>query len=53
MRSYVGMAMVKKEQGQDDYFSQKSIFLTFYQPTYRKTQMFHACSNFHNVQCMK
>ena len=28
MNSYVGMTMVKKEQGQDDYFSQQSIFLT-------------------------
>ena len=33
MNSYVGMTMVKKEQGQDDYFSQQSILLTFYQPT--------------------
>ena len=28
MNSYVGMTMVKKEQGQDDYFSQQSILLT-------------------------
>ena len=27
--SYVGMKMVLKEQGQDDYFSQQSILLTF------------------------
>ena len=26
---YVGMTIVKKEQGQDDYFSQRSILLTF------------------------
>ena len=25
MNSYVGMTMVKKEQGQDDYFNQQSI----------------------------
>ena len=24
--------MVKKEQGQDNYFNQQSILLTFYQP---------------------
>ena len=29
MNSYVGMTMVKKEQGQDDYFNQQSILLTF------------------------
>ena len=29
MISYVGMKMVLKEQGQDDYFSQQSIPLTF------------------------
>ena len=28
MNSYVGMIMVKKEQGQDDYFNQQSILLT-------------------------
>ena len=28
MNSYVGMTMVKKEQGQDDYFNQQSILLT-------------------------
>ena len=28
MNSYVGMTMVKKEQGQDYYFSQQSILLT-------------------------
>ena len=28
MNSYVGMTVVKKEQGQDDYFSQESILLT-------------------------
>ena len=28
MNSYVGMTMVKKEHGQDDYFSQQSILLT-------------------------
>ena len=28
MNSYVGMMMVKKEQGQGDYFSQQSILLT-------------------------
>ena len=28
MNSYVGMTMVKKEQGQDDYFNQQSIPLT-------------------------
>ena len=27
MNSYVGMTMVKKEQGQDDYFNQQSILL--------------------------
>ena len=32
MNSYVGMTVVKKEQRQDDYFSQQSILLTF--PTY-------------------
>ena len=29
MSSYVGMTIVKKEQGQDDYFNQQSILLTF------------------------
>ena len=29
MNSYVGMTMVKREQGQDDYFNQQSILLTF------------------------
>ena len=29
MYSYVGMIMVKKEQGQDDLFNQQSILLTF------------------------
>ena len=28
MNRYVGMIMVKKEQGQDDYFNQQSILLT-------------------------
>ena len=28
MKSYVGMTMVLKEQGQGDYFSQQSILLT-------------------------
>ena len=28
MNSYVGMTMVKKEQGQDDYFNQQIILLT-------------------------
>ena len=28
MNSYVGMTLVKKEQGQDDCFSQQSILLT-------------------------
>ena len=28
MNSYVGMTMVKKEQGQDDYFNQQSILFT-------------------------
>ena len=28
MNSYVGMTMVKKEQGRDDYLNQHSIFLT-------------------------
>ena len=28
MNSYIGMTMVKKEQGQDDYFSPQSILLT-------------------------
>ena len=28
MNSYVGMTMVKKEQGQDNYFNQQSIVLT-------------------------
>ena len=32
MNSYVGMTMVKQEQGQDEYFSQRSILLTL--PTY-------------------
>ena len=32
MNSCVEMTMVKKEQGQDDYFSQQSILLTL--PTY-------------------
>ena len=32
MNSYVGMTMVQKERGQDDYFSQQSILLTFRQP---------------------
>ena len=32
MNSYVGMTMVKKEQGQNDYFNQNSILLTL--PTY-------------------
>ena len=27
INSYLGMTMVKKEQGQDDYFSQQSIIL--------------------------
>ena len=26
MNSYLGMTMVKKEQGQDDYFSDKAYF---------------------------
>ena len=29
MNSYVGMTMIKKEQGQDDYFNQQSIIFTF------------------------
>ena len=29
MNTYVRMTMVKKELGQDDYFSQQSILLTF------------------------
>ena len=28
MNNYLGMTMVKKEQGLDDYFSQPSILLT-------------------------
>ena len=28
MNSYVGMTMVYREEGQDDYFSQRSILLT-------------------------
>ena len=28
MNRYLGMTMVKKEQGQDNYFSQQSILLT-------------------------
>ena len=28
MNSYVGITMVKKEQGQDEYFNQQSILLT-------------------------
>ena len=28
MNSYLGMTIVLKEQGQDDYFSQQSILLT-------------------------
>ena len=28
MNSYVGMTMVKKEQGQDDHFNQQSILFT-------------------------
>ena len=28
INSYVGMAIVKKEQGQDEYFNQQSIHLT-------------------------
>ena len=28
MNSYVGMTIVKNEQGQDDYFNQQNIFLT-------------------------
>ena len=28
MNSSVGMTMVKKDQGQDDYFNQQSILLT-------------------------
>ena len=28
MNSYVGMTIVKKEQGQDEYFNQQSILLT-------------------------
>ena len=32
MNSYVGMTMVKKEEGQDDYFNQQSILFTL--PTY-------------------
>ena len=32
MNSYLGMTMVKKEQGQDDYFSQPSILLTITNP---------------------
>ena len=28
MNSYVGITMVKKDQGQDDYFNQQSILLT-------------------------
>ena len=28
MNSYLGMTIVKKDQGQDDYFSQPSILLT-------------------------
>ena len=31
INSYVGMTILRKEQGQDDYFSQQSILLT-YQP---------------------
>ena len=45
MNSYVGL----KEQGQDDYFGQQSILLTFYQPSYiratancQKTYLAHA-----------
>ena len=32
MNSYVGTTMIKKEQGQGDYFNQQSILLTL--PTY-------------------
>ena len=32
MNNYVGMTMVKKEQGQDNYFDQQSI-VSHYQPT--------------------
>ena len=36
MNKYVGMTIVKKEQGQEDYFNQQSILLTLiYQPTYK------------------
>ena len=35
MNSYVGMTMVKKEQGQDDYFNQQSILFT--SPAYIST----------------
>ena len=28
MNSYAGMTMIKKEQGQDDYFNQQCILLT-------------------------
>ena len=34
MNSYVGMTMVKKEPGQDDYFNQQSILLTL--PAYNQ-----------------
>ena len=37
MNSYVGMTLVKKEQGQDDYFSQQGILLTL--PTYVSPQI--------------
>ena len=30
MNSYVGMTIVKKEQGQDEYFNQQSILLTLF-----------------------
>ena len=41
MNSYVGMTMVKKEQGQDDYFNQQSILLTF--------TCLHKCYHYHRT----
>ena len=37
MNSYVGMTMVNKEQGQDDYLNQHSILLTL--PAYKSPLM--------------
>ena len=41
MNSYVGMTMVKKELGQDDYFNQQSLLFTLpayiYYSDYQRT----------------